>query len=105
MDWYEEYIEEGVRNLVKFLRNNGINTECSCHHENPMYIQCQYMPNGSVKDIHDLLWLYFTENNQSVTFSINLRHEVIDGCAFSSLDIKIPKAGVQEKDANPLDKC
>ena len=32
-------IEPGVRNLVCWLRNHGINTECSCHHK--WYVQCQ----------------------------------------------------------------
>jgi hypothetical protein len=32
-------IEEGVRDAVCALRNAGINTECSCHHDG--YIQCQ----------------------------------------------------------------
>lgn len=32
-------IESGVRHFVFLLRNAGINTECSCHHEG--YIQCQ----------------------------------------------------------------
>ena len=27
-DWYEMYIEEPVRELVHFLRDNGINTQC-----------------------------------------------------------------------------
>jgi len=32
-------IEGGVRIWVFRLRNAGVNTECSCHHEG--YIQCQ----------------------------------------------------------------
>lgn len=32
-------VEEGVREWVRLLRNAGLNTECSCHHEG--YIQCQ----------------------------------------------------------------
>jgi len=38
-DWYSNTIEEPVRNIVRALRNNGINTECSCGHD--MTIQCQ----------------------------------------------------------------
>ena len=38
LQFYGE-IEEGVRGWVKLLRNAGLNTECSCHHEG--YIQCQ----------------------------------------------------------------
>ena len=36
MDWYDN-IEEGVRDIVRALRNNGINTICSCGHD--MYVQ------------------------------------------------------------------
>ena len=32
-------IEEGVRPYVRLLRNAGLNTECSCHHDGT--IQCQ----------------------------------------------------------------
>jgi hypothetical protein len=39
MDWYEEKIEPKIRELVKKLRNNGINTFCSCEHEK--YIECE----------------------------------------------------------------
>lgn len=38
MNWYEENIEESIIPLVKLLRDNGFNTECSCGHE--MYVQC-----------------------------------------------------------------
>jgi len=39
MELFYLEIEEGVREAVRALRNAGINTECSCHHEG--YIQCQ----------------------------------------------------------------
>jgi len=38
MGFYDE-LESGVRKWVKILRQYGLNTECSCHHEG--YIQCQ----------------------------------------------------------------
>jgi len=44
MDWYKEYIEEDIRPLVKLLRENGFNTECSCGHD--MYVQCLILPDG-----------------------------------------------------------
>lgn len=37
--WYKNNIEFPVREIVKNLRNQGINTECSCGHR--LYIQCQ----------------------------------------------------------------
>lgn len=36
--WYTEFIEEPVREIVKHLRNNGINTIQSCGHN--MTIEC-----------------------------------------------------------------
>ena len=33
MNWYDENIEEGIRYIVKLLRDNGFNTTCSCEHE------------------------------------------------------------------------
>ena len=38
MSFYDE-IEEGVRKYVRLLRDEGINTTCSCHHEG--YIQAE----------------------------------------------------------------
>ena len=88
-DWYKNNIEEGIRDLVKFLRNNGINTMSSCEHENPMCIHCQSMEDGQIKTIHDLLWTYFYERNEPVTFSIELHHDVVDSCTMSSISISI----------------
>ena len=53
-DWYEENIEAGVRDLVHLLRNNGVNTECSCEHEK--YIQCQYTTDGFLQTVDSLLF-------------------------------------------------
>ena len=38
-NWYSENIEDQLKDIIKYLRNNGVNTECSCGHE--LYIQCQ----------------------------------------------------------------
>lgn len=86
-DWYERKIEEPVRDLVRFLRNNGINTECSCGHD--MYIQCQVFLDGELQELHRLLYNYFNERKEKVNFDIDLRHTVKDGCPFTSLDIKL----------------
>jgi len=56
-DWYQENIEPEVRDLVKYLRNNGINTTCSCGHEG--YVECDYDCDGEIKRLHDLLYYYF----------------------------------------------
>ena len=53
-DWYEEWIEPRVREIVRLLRNNGFNTTCSCGHE--MYVQMSWLEEGELKRLHDLLF-------------------------------------------------
>lgn len=90
-DWYERCIEEPLRGLVHHLRNNGINTECSCAHDSPMYIQCQYLLDGEIQRIHELVWAYLSENGKPVEFDIKVRHQVRDGHrAITSIDIEFP---------------
>lgn len=89
MDWYEEKIEPGVRDIVKFLRDNGINTECSCEHEK--YVQCQYISDGFVRDVDYLLFNYGFRNYE---IELNLFRE--DGHLHSSLNIKFKN--LNEKD-------
>ncbi len=52
--WYETAIEPEIRDVVRLLRDNGFNTECSCGHE--MYVQCQFIVDGSVGDLDRLLF-------------------------------------------------
>jgi len=87
-DWYEENVEEGVRALVRALRDEGFNTECSCHHE--MYVQMQYIIDGEVKRLHDLVWRILAEEGLPVTFSIRVRHTVVDGRQCTSMDLALP---------------
>jgi hypothetical protein len=87
LDWYERCIEQEIRELVKYLRNNGINTECSCGHE--MYIQCQYIKGDSIYDIHALLYNYFYEHNKCVPYyriEVFFEH-LVGGFQCSSLTI------------------
>ena len=53
IDWYQR-IEEPIRKEVKLLRDNGFNTECSCGHE--MYVQCEYLAEGEIQRLHNLLF-------------------------------------------------
>ena len=49
-----EEIEPGVRKLVGCLREHGINTECSCHHE--WYVQCQTLdPTSELRLIYNAM--------------------------------------------------
>jgi hypothetical protein len=55
MNWYDKYIEEPIRDLVRLLRDNGFNTECSCGHK--MYVQCQYITDdGAIARLDKLLY-------------------------------------------------
>lgn len=89
-DWYENHIEEPLRDLVRYLRNNGVNTECSCAHENPMYIQCQYFTDGAVDELKQLLHSYFHQHDKKINYKIIVNVENIDGKIFSGIDIEIP---------------
>ena len=87
--WYSEKIEEPLRDIVRILRNNGINTECSCGHEK--YIQCQYLLDGDIYTINSLLFNYFHKLGMNEpSFTISVKHQVIEGHQFSSLEIKFP---------------
>ena len=81
-DWYEDNIEEGVRDVVKLLRDNGFNTECSCHHE--MYVQCQYSPDGQIHRLHRLLF-----NNGFRNYEIAMTHTVTNGHSYDTMDINL----------------
>lgn len=82
-NWYE-IIEEPVRGLVKVLRDNGFNTECSCGHE--MYVQCQYLLDGEIQRLHNLLF-----NNGYRDYTIDIKIQIIDGHQYPSMDIRIHK--------------
>lgn len=55
-DWYET-IEEPIRELVRRLRDSGINTTCSCGHK--MYVQADILPDASLMVMHNTVfnWL------------------------------------------------
>jgi len=80
MSWIEETIEEGIRDEVILLRANGFNTECSCHHE--MYVQCQYLPEGEIYRLRQLLANAGYEN-----YTISVVVKVIEGHQYPSMNI------------------
>lgn len=92
-DWYAKNIESGVRDLVRHLRDNGINTECSCEGHaagDQPYIQCQLIPDGNLKSLHDLLFVWFIERGRKVDYEIRIIHTVEDGHSRTTLDIRMP---------------
>ncbi|MCK4359151.1 MAG: hypothetical protein KAW92_10510 [Candidatus Cloacimonetes bacterium] len=102
-NWYEDVIEEPVRDLVRLLRDNGFNTVCIYGHG--MYVQCQYIVDGEIQRLHNLLF-----NNGYRDYTINLCVQVMNGYQYTNLDIKIPKSEKVEKDSskrkkNRMDSC
>lgn len=80
MIWIEEMVEEGIRKEVMLLRDNGFNTECSCHHE--MYVQCQYLPEGEIFRLHKLL-----ANAGYQNYTISVVVKVMEGHQYPSMQI------------------
>jgi len=80
-DWYDENIEEPVREIVRLLRNNGFNTECSCGHD--MYVQCEYDMRDGTSDLHRLLF-----HNGFQNYTIHICHQVMDGHTYIHADIQ-----------------
>jgi len=80
MDWYEEYIEEPSRDIVKLLRNNGFNTTCSCGHD--MYVENHFIIDGEIKRLDDLLF-----NNGYRNYEITVWIKRVDGYVYPGLKI------------------
>jgi hypothetical protein len=92
-DWYERSIEEPLREVVRRLRNEGINTTCSCAHASPMYIECHTTPGAEdLLTIHKTVWNYLHGAGKRVDFEVELRHFVNDGHSDSTyIVIRIPQ--------------
>ena len=90
--WYEEAIEEPIRDLVRLLRDNGFNTFCSCGHK--MYVQCSYLPDGEIQRLHDLLFVHFYDKMPiPPEYDITMHLHVADGHVFEPLlTIQFPVA-------------
>jgi hypothetical protein len=82
-DWYLN-IEEPIRELVFKLRNNGINTECSCGHA--LYVQCQTLdPTWELHMIYATLCEMKIEN-----YFVSITRYVRNGHHYDCLDIYLP---------------
>src|SRR5436305_581301 len=53
-DWYESWIEPGIREQVRLLRNGGVNTRSSCEHS--MSIEAELIGYGELDDVRRLLF-------------------------------------------------
>jgi hypothetical protein len=92
-DWYERCIEEPLREIVRRLRNEGINTTCSCAHASPMYIECHTTPGAEdLLTIHKTVWSCLHVMGKRVNFEVELRHFVNDGHSDNTyIVIRIPR--------------
>lgn len=82
-EWYK-CIEEPVRELVKKLRNNGINTFCSCGHA--MWIQCETTdPSTELDTIYNVMHELGID-----TYSTVLTEFVRDGVRDKYIEISLP---------------
>lgn len=78
-------LEDGVREYVRHLRNIGINTECSCHHEG--YIQCQVLdPTEELRKLKTLFMVIGLTD-----YEIKFTSKQIDRCHFDLMMITSPK--------------
>ena len=72
-DWYEDNVEDGVRDVVRLLRDNGWNTTCSCHHD--MEIECICIPdNDYLWRLDQLLYTYFAGRHEPIDYDIQYQH-------------------------------
>jgi hypothetical protein len=97
--WYDTTIEEPIRDVVRLLRDNGFNTECSCGHE--MYIQCNYTLEGEMQRLHNLLFSHFgTTLGRQADYEIELHVKVQDGHVVGNFfDVRFPKGARKEAGA------
>ena len=77
MNTFYTRIEEPIRGVVKYLRDNGINTTNSCGHG--MTIQCDMVLDGWLQTLHHLLFNYLSEVNGELNYEIVVRVEVCNG--------------------------
>ena len=71
-DFYSE-IEEPIRDLVKYLRDNGINTTCSCGCK--MYVEADIIPDGQLMNIHRSVFDYLADRGLPTKYSIDIHLE------------------------------
>lgn len=86
-DWYEKHIEKAIRPLVKLLRNNGVDTICSCGHE--MYCECKTHGNyyDEASGVFDLL-----VKNGYEHFKVEVIRGIDEtGLSYNCLTIWLPK--------------
>jgi len=80
---FYDNIEEPIRELVRTLRDNGINTVCSCGHK--MYIQADLIPDAQLQTIHKNTYNYLVgtgdlEPNYTIDIHMVVKKGIISRC-------------------------
>jgi len=70
--FYDE-IEPEIRDIVKALRDSGVNTTCSCGHK--MYVDADIIPDGMLFNIHKVLSGYLAEHEMPIQYLVTVRLE------------------------------
>ena len=82
-NWYLN-IEEPIREIVKTLRDNGINTFCSCGHG--MWVQCEtYDPSDELKTIYNVMHEIGINK-----YRVILVDDVVEGFPYKHIEIQFP---------------
>jgi hypothetical protein len=82
--WYESNIEEPIREIVKNLRNRGINTFCSCGHG--MWIQCE-----TYEEYDDSRTIYIVlAEMKFTTYRTIVFDNIVDGRRDKHIEIMFP---------------
>jgi hypothetical protein len=93
-NWYLHNIEKPIREVVKNLRNQGINTSCSCGHG--MWVQCEtYFPDEELTTIFNVL---VTMGIRKYKVEIHTTYD--DGNYHKFMEIVLP-----DKNGNFYNRC
>ena len=90
MTWYDS-LEPGIRDVVRLLRDNGFNTECSCEHEG--YVQCAYFADGELARLDNLL---FNAGYRDYSLEVEIVRE--DGHGRSGVNLVLGRAGLRARE-------
>lgn len=97
-NWYNDNIEDPLKEIVRFLRNRGVNTTCSCGHA--MFIESDYSMGGSLLDLHTDLYNFICEKfgSDKTNYKIEVRISVEKGIISQSfIFIDLKDSGLAEK--------
>lgn len=93
--WLEEFIEEPLRELVGYLRMNGINTTCSCGHNTDIEVSDYY---GEIYSLWTLLftfhakrWVLTASGFEDHTFCIECSTKPPSGLQVALITLTWPK--------------